>query len=188
MATKTNIKETELDEIEVSENETEIEAPKKKTAPKKETRKYMPGDAIECRSVTGGALIMVGPKTHLEYQWEDYGDTAWVEYQDLQALYSRKSNFLTKPRFIIEDGELVEQWGAMLNPVYKKITDRTIEELFELPLAKFKAQLNIMPVGLQDAVKTKAVQMIESEELYDIRKVREIDAAWGTDFVEMFMK
>lgn len=188
MATKTNVKDTELDAIEVSENETEVETPKKKPAPKKEAKKYMPNDAIECRSVTGGALIMVGPKTHLEYQWEDYGDTAWVEYQDLQALYSRKSNFLAKPRFIIEDNELVEQWGAMLKPVYKKITDQTIEELFELPLSKFKAQLNIMPAGLQDAVKTKAVQMIESEELYDIRKVREIDAAWGTDFVAMFMK
>ena len=187
MATKTT-QQTKLEEIEVSANEAEIETPKKKPAAKKEPRKYMPGDAIECRSVTGGSLIMVGPKTRLEYQWEDYGDTAWVEYQDLQALYSRKSNFLAKPRFIIEDNELVEQWGTMLKPVYQKITDQTIEELFELPIEKFKAQLNIMPVGLQDAVKTKAVQMIESEELYDIRKVREIDAAWGTDFVEMFMK
>ena len=40
----------------------------------------------------------------------------------------------------------------------------------------------------QEAIKTKAVQMIQNDELYDIRKVREIDAAWGTDFVEMFMK
>ena len=187
MATKTITKQTELDEIEVSENEAEIETPKK-PAPKKTPKKYMPGDAIECRSVTGGSLIMIGPKTRLEYQWEDYGDTAWVEYQDLQALYSRKSNFLAKPRFIIEDDELVEQWGAMLKPVYKKITDNTIEELFSLPLANFKAQLNNMPAGLQDAVKTKAVQMIENDALYDIRKVREIDAAWGTDFVAMFMK
>lgn len=187
MATKTTTKKTELDEIEVSAEETEV-VTLKKTAPKKEARKYMPGDAIECRSVTGGALIMVGPKTHLEYQWEDYGDTAWVEYQDLQALYARKSNFLSKPRFIIEDDELVEQWSAMLKPIYDKITDQTIEELFELPLERFKAKLNNMPAGLQDAVKTKAVQMIKTEELYDIRKVREIDVAWGTDFVEMFMK
>jgi hypothetical protein len=187
MATKTTTKKTELDEAAVSETETVAETPKKAPA-KKEPRKYMPTDTIECRSVTGSALILVGPKTHIEYQWEDYGDTAWVEYQDLQALYARKSNFLTKPRFIIEDDEIVEQWGAMLKPIYEKITDKTIEELFDLPLEKFKAKLNVLPAGLQDAVKIKAVQMIESEELYDIRKVREIDAAWGTDFVEMFMK
>lgn len=186
MATRT-IKKTELDAIEVSENEIEVAAPKK-AAPKKEARKYMPGETIECRSVTGGTLIMVGPKTHLEYQWSDYGDTAWVEYQDLQALYARKSNFLSKPRFIIEDDELVEQWSILLKPIYTKITDQTIEELFELPLERFKAKLRLMPAGLQDAVKTKAIQMIKSEELYDIRKVREIDEAWGTDFVEMFLK
>ena len=113
---------------------------------------------------------------------------AWVEYQDLQALQSRKSNFLIKPRFIIEDDDLVEQWKTMLQPIYNKVTDQTIEDLFELPLPKFKAQLSVMPDGIKDAIKTKAVQMIESEELYDIRKVREIDAAWGTDFVAMFMK
>lgn len=184
---KSTTKKTELEEAVVSENETVVEE-SKKPAPKKEQKKYAPTDTIECRSVTGGELIMIGPKTHLEYSWSDYGDTAYVEYQDLQALQSRKSGFLTKPRFIIEDDELVEQWGSMLKPIYNKVTDQTVEEIFDLPLAKFKAHLNIVPAGIKDALQTKAVQMIKSEELYDIRKVREMDAAWGTDFVAMFMK
>lgn len=191
MASKNTTKNTKSD-VQVKDVNVSIEEPKKevkaKPPVKKAPKKYAPTDVIECRSVTGGALILIGPKSHLQYTWEDYGDTAWVEYQDLQALQSRKSNFLIKPRFIIEDNDLVEQWGTMLNPIYNKVTDQTIEDLFELPLTKFKAQLNIVPDGLKDAIKTKAVQMIESEELYDIRKVREIDAAWGTDFVEMFMK
>ena len=191
MASKNTTKNTKSD-VKVEDVNVSIEEPKQevkaKTPVKKAPKKYAPTDVIECRSVTGGALILIGPKSHLQYTWEDYGDTAWVEYQDLQALQSRKSNFLIKPRFIIEDNDLIEQWGTMLKPIYNKVTDQTIEDLFELPLAKFKAQLNIVPDGLKDAIKTKAVQMIESEELYDIRKVREIDAAWGTDFVEMFMK
>ena len=193
MASKTTTKKTKSETVNDTDvivaDEVVVETPKKAAPARKETpKKFAPNDAIECRSVTGGALILIGPKTHLEYRWEDYGDTAWVEYQDLQALYSRKSNFLVKPRFLIEDDAIVEQWGAMLKPVYNKVTDHTIEELFELPLNKFKAQLTIVPDGIKDAIKTKAVQMIESEELYDIRKVRELDAAWGTDFVEMFMK
>lgn len=181
-------KKTELDELNAAVNE-EVEEKAKKPAPIKKTpRKYAPDDRIECRSVTGGGLYLVGPKSQLLYTWEDYNDTAFVEYQDLQALQSRKSGFLVKPRFIIEDEELVEQWGAMLKPIYDKIITQSIEEFFELPLNKFKAQLNVMPAGLKDAIKTKAVQMIHDEELYDIRKVREMDAAWGTDFVEMFMK
>ena len=154
----------------------------------KKPKKFAPTDAIECRSVTGGELILVGDKTKLHYNWADYGDTAYVEYQDLQALQSRKSGFLTKPRFIIEDETLVEQWSSMLKPIYDKINMKNIEDLFALPVDRFEAQLSVLPIGLKEAVKTKAVQMIKSEELYDIRKVRAIDSAWGTDFVAMFMK
>ena len=191
MASKNTTKKTKseiIQEPNIVAEEIVVETPRKAAPVKKTPKKYAPDDRIECRSVTGGALILIGPKSHLQYTWEDYGDTAWVTYEDLQALQSRKSNFLTKPRFIIEDDELVEQWKTMLKPIYDKVTDHTVEDFFDLPLNKFKAQLNIMPDGIKDAIKTKAVQMIESEELYDIRKVREIDAAWGTDFVAMFMK
>jgi hypothetical protein len=181
-------KKAELDELNVATEEEAVEKSKKAAPAKKTPKKYAPGDRIECRSVTGGELFLVGPKSQLLYTWADYNDTTFVEYQDLQALQSRKSGFLIKPRFIIEDAELVEQWGSMLKPIYDKITTESIEEFFELPLNKFKAQLNVMPEGLKDAIKTKAVQMIHNDELYDIRKVREMDAAWGTDFVNMLVK
>lgn len=187
MSTK-NTKTTELDETMLDTEEVVIEETPKKAPVKKAPKKYAPDQRIECRSVTGGELILVGPKTKLQYSWEDYNDTTEVEYQDLQALQSRKSGFLVKPRFIIEDEELVEQWGSMLKPIYDKVNSESIEAFFELPLNKFKAQLKVMPTGLKDAIKTRAVQMIKDEELYDIRKVREMDIAWGTDFVEMFMK
>lgn len=186
MATKTT-KNTELDAT-IVDAEDVVETPKKTAPVKKTPKKYAPDERIECRSVTGGELILIGPKTGLQYSWEDYNDTAWVEYQDLQALQSRRSGFLVKPRFIIEDVDLVEQWGSMLKPIYDKVNTKNIEAFFELPLNKFKAQLQTIPTGLKDAIKTRAVQMINSEELYDIRKVREMDAAWGTDFVNMFMK
>lgn len=159
-----------------------------KTSAKKAPKKYAPNDLIECRSVTGGELILVGDKTKLHYNWADFGDTAYVEYQDLHALQSRRSGFLTQPRFIIEDEELVEQWGSMLKPIYDKINLKHIEDLFNLSANRFEAQLKVIPDGLKDAIKTKAVQMIQTDELYDIRKVRAIDTVFGTDFVEMFMK
>ena len=195
MASRTTVKKTESEIREepiVAKDEEVAEESKVEAvnivSTQKTFKKYSPNDLIECRSVTGGELILIGDKSKLQYTWADYGDTAWVEYQDLQALQSRRSGFLVKPRFIIEDENLVEQWGSMLKPIYDKINTQTIEDFFGLPLNKFKAQLKIMPEGLKDAIKTKAVQMIQDEELYDIRKVREIDAVLGTDFVEMFMK
>lgn len=190
MATKTkkNTTSEPNEEAIIDIEETVDETPKKKVPVKKTPKKYAPSDLIECRSVTGGELILVGPKTKFQYTWQDYNDTAYVEYQDLLSLQSRRSGFLVKPRFIIEDEELVEQWGAMLKPIYDKVITQDIEAFFNLPLNKFKAQLKTMPEGLRDAIKTKAAQMIQRDELYDIRKAREIDAAWGTDFVEMFIK
>ena len=187
---KNTTKKTKSEVAEESVVETAVKTPKKTSTGtiKKAPKKYAPDDLIECRSVTGGELILIGTKSKLQYTWADYNDVTFVEYQDLQALQSRRSKFLMKPRFVIEDKELVEQWGSMLKPIYDKTIKEDIEEFFNLPLNKFKAQLNVIPDGLKDAIKTKAVQMIETEELYDIRKVREIDAAWGTDFVAMFMK
>ena len=193
MANKTSTKKTKsenpiaIKEEKIVKVEESIEF-EKATPAKKAPKKFAPDDRIECRSVTGGELILIGQKSQLQYTWADYNDVAYVEYQDLQALQSRRSKFLIKPRFIIEDEELVEQWGSMLKPIYERVITQDIEDFFNLPINKFKAQLDVMPDGLKDAIKTKAVQMIQSDELYDVRKVREMDAAWGTDFVGMFMK
>ena len=175
-------KTIELEEVVIADEEPKKVAPKKSTAVKKESKKYGPSDRIECRSVTGGGLILVGTKSQLQYEWEDYGDTAWVEFQDLQALQSRKSGFLTKPRFIIEDEELVEQWGSMLKPIYSKINNQDIEALFKLDPQKFEKALTKMPDGIKDSVKTKTAQKLASDELHDIRIIKIIDKILGTEF------
>lgn len=172
----------ELEEDVIVNEESKKVTPKKATTVKKEPKKYAPNDRIECRSVTGGGLILIGTKSQLQYEWEDYGDTTEVEFQDLQALQSRKSGFLVKPRFIIEDKELVEQWGSMLKPIYNKINNQDIEALFELEPDKFRNTLSKMPDGIKDSVKTKSAQKIASGELYDIRLVKIIDELLGTEF------
>ena len=183
MAGKSKAKESIMDEESIVDEVVEkVEAAPVKKAPKK----FAPDDRIECRSVTVGQLDMLGPKTQLLYTWADIDDITYVEYQDLQALQSRKSRFINKPRFIIEDEDIVAQWN--LDSMYDKVSKQTMEEFFALPLNKFKAQLKTMPDGVKDSVKTKAAQMIQTEELYDIRKVKAIDEAFGTEFVDLFMK
>ena len=153
----------------------------------KEKKIFTDSDYILCRSVWFGGLN-VTCKSGNSYEFSRYGAECEINYRDLVSLIRKGSDHIFLPRFIIEDEDLVEQWGSILKPIYDKINTQTIEDFFGLPLNKFKAQLKIMPEGLKDAIKTKAGQMIQDDELYDIRKVREIDAAWGTDFVEMFVK
>ena len=178
MAGKNTTDKIELEEVEA------IEETVKAASTKKTTKKFAPDTPIECTSVTGGELILIGTKTKLQYTWADYGDTAYVEYQDLQALQSRKSGFLTNPRFIIEDEDVVEQWGSMLKPIYSKIKERNIEAMFKLSPNKFRTAISDMPAGMTDSVKTKAAQMIASEELNDIRIIKIIDEVLGTEFTK----
>ena len=91
-------KNIENDINEVVEQETV-----KKSPAKKQTRKFDPTETFPCRSVCYGELILEGYKSKILYTWANCGDYADVEYQDLQALQSRKSRFLTDPLFVIED-------------------------------------------------------------------------------------
>lgn len=173
------------------ENEVVIDAEEVKSASKKpvtkSSRKYAPDDMITCRSVTYGELLLTGVKSKLLYTWANYNDTTEVEYQDLQALKSTKSSYLFKPRFVIEDEELVEQWGKDLGDMYKNIIDVDVEDLFKLPLNQFKSKLKKSPKGVQQAVKNLAGEKILNGSLDSLAKIKAIDEILGTD-LKLYIK
>ena len=169
MATKKEIITEEVVETEV----------KKPTV--KAPRKYTPDERIMCRSITYGELLVVGPKTKLLYSWSNYGDTTPVEYQDLQALRSIRSAHLLRPRFIVEDEELVAQWGKDFENLYDKIIDVDVEKILDLPLGKFKTALKNAPNGVQQAIKNIAGEKILDGSLDSLAKIKAIDEILGTD-------
>lgn len=169
-----NKKETIIDETETVEVE-----PKKPAT--KTLRKYAPDDFIPCRSITYGELLLTGPKSKLLYSWANYGDITEIPFQDLQALKSTRSSYLYRPRFIIEDEELVEQWSKDFKELYQNIIDVDVEELFKLPLGKFKAALKKAPQGVQQAVKNIAGEKIMNGSLDSLAKIKAIDEILNTD-------
>jgi hypothetical protein len=176
MATK---KETVTEEIvETVEQEVKQE-PQKAVA--KTPRKFAPDDMITCRSITFGELLLTGTKSKLLYSWANYGDTTEVEFQDLQALKSTRSSYLFRPRFIIEDEELAEQWSKDLGDMYKEIVHVDVEDLFRLPVNQFKAKLKKAPKGVQQAVKNIAGEKIMNGSLDSLAKIKAIDEVLGTD-------
>lgn len=148
---------------------------------KKATRKYAPNDMISCRSVTFGELLMTGKKSGLLYSWANHGDTTEVEYQDLQALKSTRSSYLFRPRFVVEDEELVAQWGKDFEKLYQDIVDVDVEALFKLPVAQMKAKIKKAPRGVQQAVKNIAGEKILNGTLDSLAKIKAIDEVLGTD-------
>ena len=148
---------------------------------KKAPRKYAPDDMITCRSVTFGELLMTGKKSGLLYSWANHDDTTEVEYQDLQALKSTRSSYLFRPRFIVEDEELVEQWGKEFEKLYENIVSVDVESLFKLPVNHLKSKLKSAPKGVQQAVKNIAGEKILNGSLDSLAKIKAIDEVLGTD-------
>ena len=177
MATK---KTDNVQNTEVKVND-KVAAPEKPAV--KSTKKFNASDTIPCRSVTYGELVLLGYKSKLLYTWANSGDVTYVEYQDLQALQSRKSKFLTEPLFIIEDEDLAAQWSSMLKPIYSKIQEEDLEELLGLSPAKLKSRLQNSPEGIQKSIKSMAAAKIASGELDSINKIKAIDEALGTELL-----
>lgn len=177
MATKNTVESAELEVVEgVVDTET-----KKSKISAKTVRKYAPDEMIPCRSITYGELLLTGTKSKMLYTWANYGDVTEMEFQDLQALRSTRSSYLFKPRFIIEDPELVEQWENDLGKMYKDIVDVDVEDMFRLPLNQFKARLKKAPSGVQQAVKNVAGEKILNGSLDSLAKIKAIDEILGTD-------
>lgn len=154
-----------------------------KTPAKKSIRKFGPEDMITCRSITYGELLLTGKKSQLLYSWANYGDTTEVYFQDLQALKSTKSSYLFKPRFIIEDEELVEQWGKDFGDMYKNIEDVDAEDLLKLPANQLRSKLKKAPKGVQQAVKNIAGEKIMNGSLDSLAKIKAIDEILGTSLL-----
>lgn len=179
MATK---KDVIVEDMEVIEDVVPTKQEPKK-APAKVARKYAPDDMITCRSITYGELLLTGKKSKLLYSWSNYGDTTEVEYQDLQALKSTKSSYLYKPRFVIEDEELVEQWGKDFVNMYANIIDVDADDIFKLPINQFKSKLKKAPKGVQQAVKNIAGEKIMNGSLDSLAKIKAIDEILDTDLM-----
>lgn len=165
----------------------EVEVVTEAKATKKAIRKYAPDDLIVCRSITFGELLLTGKKSKLLYSWANYGDTTEVEFQDLQALKSTRSSYLFKPRFVIEDEELIAQWGNDFGNIYKNIEDIDAEDLLKLPTAQLRAKLKKAPKGVQQAVKNIAGEKIMNGSLDSLAKIKAIDEILGTD-LKLYIK
>ena len=178
-----NNKENITEEFEITE---EVKKESKK-APVKTPRKYESDERIACRSLTYGELLLTGAKSKLLYSWANYGDITEVEYQDLLALKSTKSNYLYRPRFVIEDEELIEQWGKDFIDMYKNVVEVDVEDMFKLPINQFKSKLKKAPKGVQQAVKNLAGEKILNGSLDSLAKIKAIDEILGTD-LKLYIK
>lgn len=151
----------------------------KELEPEREVKRFSPDDIIVCRSVTPWNLIAVGVDRNTVYHWSGFGDVDYVTYRDLQAL--RRTEYVTKPKIIIEDADLCYQWRRELGDTYKYFLDVEYpEEFFDLPDTKFEDLLKNAPDVIKEVVKATAISMIRAENYPSIQKLTLIDLVLGT--------
>ena len=111
-----NMKEDSDSKTEDIENK-DLNTKEVKSQEKITTKTFKPDDEIPCKSVTPWKLTAVGVDKNTLYHWEYFGDVEYVKYRDLQAL--RRTEYVTKPKILIMDKNLRNQWGRELGDVYK---------------------------------------------------------------------
>lgn len=171
-------------------------APKKTNTPKIiraediQNAAIKPNDLIETSSVAAGEMIMIGGKTRRLYRWKDYGDTAYVEYQDLLAeKYNPSSRYLYDPLLIINSQEVLDQPDfEKVAELYKSVlSTEEIDGMFSLDLPSFERTLKGLPKGLRNSVKAIAAQKIIDGNLDSINKIKAIDKILGSDLFTSYV-
>ena len=177
LATEKLVKETVEEETgDIKEDVTPVITKKEI---KVETKKFKPDDVIACRSVTPWKLNALGVDGRTVYHWEYFGDVDYLTYRDLQAL--RRSDFVTKPKFIIEDADLCYQWRRELGDTYKYFLGVEYpEEFFDLSDEDFEKLLKQAPDTIKEVIKVTAMNMIKNENYPTIQKLTLIDNILGT--------
>ena len=155
-----------------------------KEEPKKDVRQFGQNDLILCRSVTAGWLGVSG-KSGQYYVFENFGDQCEIEYQDLFALKSRRSQYIYAPLFVIEDEELLEnpRWADVEKFYEEEVyTMEDVEEVLNLPPINFEKALKQLPKGLAKSLQVRVAEKIEEGTFDSLKKIKMIDDAFGTDF------
>lgn len=143
------------------------------------TKIFKPDDEIPCKSVTPWKLTAVGVDKTTVYYWDYFGNIENVKYRDLQAL--RRTDYITKPKILIMDKELRNQWKRELGDAYKYFDGIEYpEEYFDKSDDEFEEILNKAPKWLGEIIKTTAMAMIRAENYPSVSKIILIDKILGT--------
>ena len=150
-------------------------------------KNYDQHDLILCKNVSAGWLKMTG-KSGIPYVWNATGDVCEVEYGDLWAKKTAKSEYLYKPYFVIEDEELLEQprWKDLKDFYEAKVYGLDdVNAIINVPSSSIRKVLSELSDGMRTAVAVRAATMIENGTLDSLKKIKIIDEVCGTDLMSI---
>ena len=152
-----------------------------KTESKKVRKTFNADDGIICRSVTQGGLFMEGPKTHMHYEWVQYGDITEVEYSDLAALVRVKSTYVFGPWFMIDDEDFIEEFPQLKKFYTENYTLSDLETILSYPTDRMMDEVRSLPKTAAESLKVMSASAISDGTLDSVAKIKALDDFFGTN-------
>lgn len=146
-------------------------------------KKHKDDDMITCVSVTAGLLVMAGRKTGAIYRWIDAGDSVDVEYADVIAEIRARSNYVYRPRFVIEDDIVLadhKELSALYDTLYSK---DDLKQILALPAAQMRSVIEQLPDSVKETLKSMAAMAIDTGELDSVQRIKTLDEIFGTQML-----
>ena len=160
----------------------ETAKPVKEVAPKTNPKKvFNADDGVICRSVTQGGLFMEGPKTHMHYEWVQYGDITEVEYSDLAALVRVKSTYVFGPWFMIDDEDFIEEFPQLKKFYTENYTLSDLETILSYPTDRMMDEVRALPKTAAESLKVMSASAISDGTLDSVAKIKALDDFFGTN-------
>jgi len=156
----------------------------KEPVEKKPTKKvFDKEELIPCHSIMVGKTFMTGIKTGNTYVFESMGAETEIEYQDLVAAINVNSTFLFKPFIVVDDEDFINQ-----SPKLKKYYDNMysvddLSQIFRLPVNKIVEELDRLPEGAKQSIKSLASEYIANGKLDSVKVIKTIDDYFGTQLM-----
>lgn len=147
----------------------------------KTKRVFKADDEILCRSVTQGKLFVDGLKTGMKYIFADYDEEAEIEYRDLVALVRARDKSVYNPRFIIMDEDFIEEYPALKKFYDDHFSTKNIKDILYLPDYQMQEEISKLPKTAVESLKSIAAGQIASGEIDSVRKIKALDAVFGTN-------
>ena len=177
--------EVELTEEVKEELEAETESKQEEKIEVKETvkkKKFEDHDYILCHSVTGGGLGIIGGKTETYYRFDNYGAECDIEYIDLVQLVRSRSEHIFLPRIIIDDKDFLAEFPQVVEAYNNMYSRGDLKEILQLPADQMRIEIEKLPNGAKDTLKSMAATMIANGGIDSIASARVLSDIFGADF------
>ena len=151
--------------------------------PTPKQRIFNKDDLIPCMSITPGEMFFEGDKTRNLYTWATIGYVAEIEYQDLNYAIQQNHPMITKPRFIIQDKDVIAQYPH-LDKIYSGLYSvADLKSIIKKTPQEIESEVAKLPLGAKEALKGMVSTMIGNGSLDSINRIKALDKSLGTEML-----